>query len=421
MTLEALKDLVAYVTDPHGPQLYRTLYGLGPNDPALNISSDEEWSALPHLTKEYLLSVPFCDRLFVSPSAVDHLRTSSGTSGKGALFIPHARVRAIADRLAFYDYRRPFMAYTVPSRPFGQEQFQKEHGGSPTVVAYDPKNPALSIRLARIAGVEGFSTFLYHTGAIGEAMKREGMNERIRFIEITGEICSRVQYEYLRSTFPHATIVQSYGSSEVEDDIGIPCQPMSDEETRAIYHPMPGYHLEIVDSGTRTRLDVRSGTEGDLLITGGTIGKTALPLIRFRIGDTVQVVEETCPTHGAWTFTVLGRTEMDFLKIPGGILRADEIVRVLRLFPDRVSDRFELRYAHIATPQGPMFEPRLYVEARNAFDPETLSRDIMKELRTGPSFTYAEGVAEQRYRPFICDRLEYKQGTKSKRILPAEG
>ncbi len=410
-------EVVTYVTGETRSIFYRELYGLRPENSALRIESKEQWEALPFLTKTDLLAKSLAERSFIPLSEIDHLRVSSGTSGKGVLFSPRTHVRNMDYRLKYHTFENAFMAFTTPMMPHWHELFQKEHGHLPRVIAYDPANPVASVRLAQSAGVDGMSVFIFHITAIGEEMKRLGFAQHIRLLEVTGEMCTRAQFEYMRDTFPHATIVQSYNSSEVEDaHIGIPCRPITGEEPLAVYHPKETHYLEIVNPETGALVEPKAGAEGDLAITAYPGEPSAFPLIRFRIGDTVRVVEEQCP-HGSWSFTVLGRTEMDFLKIPGGVLRADEIERVLRTMPSEVSDRFEIYCSEKATSKGPLLSPLLRVELKKSTDLSALATRISQALRVSARMTYADGVAEGRYTAIICEAFQPALGAKTKRII----
>lgn len=406
LDLEQRQRLAALATKPGGPQFYRDLYRLGPEDSALSIADEKQWRALPFVTKDALIAMPLRSRSFLPFSALDHLRASSGTSGKPPLFSPRTKVRGMEYRLQHHDFKNAFLAFTVPLMPHWHEEFQRDHGLPGRVIAYDPKNNDASVRLAKAAGVDGFSVFVHHARPIAEGMKREGIAGRIRFIELCGETVSRELYDYLHETFPNATLMHSYGSSEVEDvHMGMPCKPMDGTEPLSAYHPKDSHYLEIVDPETGEPLEVQTGIEGELVVTAYPGEPSAFPLLRFRIGDRVRVLSESCP-HGLWTYTVLGRTTLDFVKVPGGELRIDEIGRVLRLFPERVSDLFELHCYTEISPQGPLLAPVLKVEPRAEVDLDALARDIAANLRTGPSFTYAQGVAEGRYLPLRCEKME---------------
>jgi len=421
LSFEQLQQLLSRVTGPSaGGSFYRRLYGIVPGEGARAVQTLAEWRALPTVTKDDLIASPLQDRSFLPLGELDHLRTSSGTSGKPPLFSPRTHVRRMDYRLQYHDFTGAFMTYTVPMMPHWHERFMREHGIAPRVIVYDPRSPDSSARLARIAGVEGISLFVYHVQSAGEALKREGIAERIRYFEITGEICTQALYEYMRETFPNATIIQSYNSSEVEDaHMGMPCKVMDGTEPLAVYHGKETHYLELVDPETGEAIEPKAGAEGDLLVTAYPGEPASLPLLRFRIGDTVRVVEEHCP-HGTWSFTVLGRTDMDFLKVAGGVLRAEEIARVLRLFPDRVTDRFSLRCSEVQVPgRGPLLSPTLEVELRGTPDLEQLAKDVSAQLRINPVMTWQQGVEQGRYLPLVCAPLADAGGKKHRRIIPS--
>jgi phenylacetate-coenzyme A ligase PaaK-like adenylate-forming protein len=416
LSFEQLQKLVAHATSSPTSDFYPTLYGRTIKDGPLHIPDVDAWRSLPVVTKDALIAHPIARRSFLPLTQLNHLRASSGTSGKAPLFSPRTHVRAMDYRARFHDFKKPFMSFTVPLMPYWHEQFQKEHGGNPTVIIYDPKQPRASVTLAAEAGIDAASLFIYHVQTAGDEMVRHGINANIKFLEITGETCSRALYDYMRATFPNATIVQSYGASEVEDvHIGMPCKPMDGTEPLSVYHPKDTHYLEIIDPETGAVLEPAPGVEGDLLITAYPGEPAAFPLVRFRIGDTIRVVDAPCKEHGTWSFTVLGRTDMEFVKIPGGVLKADEVARVLRLYESDVSDTFVLRCTEMQTSEGPRLKPVLEVELKKNIDLMELADRLARSIRVAPSFTYHDGTVAGRYLPLTCVPLQ--PGTSSKKHL----
>lgn len=408
-------EVLRHATEASGPDFYRKLYGV--RGERLSVSSREEWEALPLLTKEHLLERPMSDRSFLPPEGIDHVRATSGTSGRGALFCPRTPLRGMDYRLAYHDFKRPMLAFTVPAMPHWHESFMERSGG-PTAVVYDPGNPDASVRIARDADVDSISVFAFHMLAIGESMKREGMGGRIRFIEMAGEACTRKLFEYLRETFPNAVILPFYGSSEVEDSpIGMPCRPITGEEPLSLYHGKESHYLEIVDPDTGKVLEPQEGAEGELVITAYPGEPCAFPLLRFRTGDMVRVISEKCPAHGSWSFTVLGRSGLDFIKVPGGVVRSDEIERVLRLFGDEVTDVYSLSVEERQTAQGPRLALRLLVEPKRPVRLEKFAEAVSREMRVSPHLTWAKGVEEGRFDPLVVGVLEPDGGQKKHRRI----
>lgn len=413
MTFEQLQSLVARCTQPDSPSLYRTLYGMSADLPAREISSWDEWRALPFLSKTQMLETPLRERHFGDRFCTDHLRASSGTSGKPPVFSPRTYLREMSYRTQYHDFSAPMLAFVVPAMPHWHEYFQQSLGKTAQVIAYDPVRPAASVRLARLAGADSISTFAYHLTTIGEHMEKEGMAKRIRFIELCGESCSPGLFDYLRRTFPNATLLPFYGSTEVEDSpIGVPCRPITGEMPLSVYHAKQSQYHELIDPETGKTLEILDGTEGELVISAYPGEPSAFPLIRYRTGDMVRVVETRCSVHGTWSFTVLGRKELDFVKVPGGTLRVDETQRVVRLMAPRIGPEFELHFFEASA------SAELQVDAAPDEDLDALARDIAALLRINETTTYAQQVAQGRFQPLRCVRRSKDKGAgKAKRLV----
>lgn len=319
-------------------------------------------------------------------------------------------------RTRFHDFKRATLVYGVPAAPHWHEHFQSTLGITPRVIVFDPKNPAASVRIARIAGVDAISTFAFHITMIGDHMVREKMNQDIRLIEICGEACTRTLFDYMRATFPHATLIPFYGSSEVEDSpIGMPCRAITGEEPLSVYHAKKSQYHELIRPETLEVIPVESGAEGELIITAYPGEPSAFPLIRYRTGDMVRVVESQCTHHNSWSFTVVGRVELDFIKVSGGVVRADEAERVVRLLG--LKGQFELHYFERATPEGPKVQLEMHIESGHADDMQVAAEKIAAALRINASTTYAEGVMKGRFLPLTCVPYSAPVGKKSKRLV----
>ncbi len=223
----------------------------------------------------------------------------------------------------------------------------------------------------------------------------------------------------MRETFPDAQIISYYGLSEVQGTVGQPCRALSDEEPYPVFHVNDEFHVDLIDPSSGDTLPTEPGVEAEVLISDKSTKDRTFPLIRYRPGDTVRVLERACKAHGKWTFTVLGKTASDFMLVPGGQLRADEIERVLRTMPLEVTDHFEMHRYDGGTKEKPMLEVVLHVQALQP-NPDfvLLAGRIAAELRVAPGRTYAEGVDAGLYAPLQCVALvPREQSHKHKRMF----
>jgi len=415
MTLQQLHDLVEVCTKRGISPFYRKLYGMSAHEPAKNITTWDDWRSLPVFAKEHLTGQTLPGRVFHPWHNIDTILASSGTSGNPPVYSSWTLNDGYGHRLQYHDFKRATLS-SMPT-PYQQDWILRKNGCAGRLIILDPRRHTASVRLAQTMGVDSMFLILHHLPMIAEEMVRLRVSENIRFIEIAGETCSRSLFLYIRKMFPNAIIAPIYGSSDVETSpIGIPCRPMTGEEPLEVYHEGERTYLEVIDPETGTPVPVKNGVEGDLVITSYAGATATFPLIRYKIGDTVRVVEAPCKKHGTWSFAVLGRTQMDFLKVPGGILRADAVERTLRILGDAVSDRFELHRYERDTSTGMKVEVVLYVEVPENTDMGMLARNISKELYVGASYTYEDGVREGLYLPLTCVPLSESPSKTGKRI-----
>lgn len=396
-----VQRLVRRATDPSGPSVYRDLYGLRSREP-LEIASWEEWRRLRPITKDILSSYRTPEKRFLAPKDVDHIRATSGTSGKPPLYSLRTPPRGVGYHDAYFAKTRAVMAFTVPFMPHWHEERQAAAGKQKRVVAFDPQRPRASLRVAKAAGVDAFSFFTFHVTRVSPIAQEIGIAEDIRLVEVCGESCSGMLLAHIRRVFPNARILPLYGASEVDDaPVGWPCRALDDGEVRSVFHGKDTNLLELVDPDTGAGIEPRAGAEGDILVSAYP-GEPCIPLVRYRIGDRVRVVEEACRAHGLWSFEVLGRSDTDFMKIEGGVLRADEVRRVLREM--RLPEEFEMHRYEAPTDTG----PRSRLELRIVCDGDAagVADEFSTRFRVSPALTYAQGVASGLYAPLTVRPLE---------------
>lgn len=412
MTLESLSALVAHVTG--ASPFYRNHFGRVTGGSRGAVRSWDEWRALPTLAKSDLIGAPLSERSLVGMSGIDYLSSSSGTTGTLPLFSARTQLLEYEFRTRFYEAHGAMLASTPV--PHQQEAFLSARDTTPRIVVIDPRNPEATARLAKAAGVDAICAFLFHIPLLIEHLQREGLTEQILYIELTGEACSQRLVRTIKTAFPNAILTSVYGTSEVENSpMGVPCAPLTDTSPTPHYHAKNGIFLELYDHESGSHIEPVGGAEGELLITAFDGTPAAFPFIRYRSGDRVRITETHCAVHGTWSFEVLGRIDMDTLKIPGGTIQADEVERVLRLFPDRVSDIFEM---HISERSDTSPHIALHVEAQSGADLSSLALEIADALRIGPSSTYADGVRTGALTPLTLEPLSIRPAhAKRKRII----
>jgi phenylacetate-coenzyme A ligase PaaK-like adenylate-forming protein len=408
-SFEQLRALVEKCTHADAPPLYRDLYDIRAGQSALTLGSPIEWQSLPFLTKSHLLTIPIENRTFTPFENVDAYYHTSGTSGKKPLFVPKVLIPKMDFREQLFAFTRP--ALSSIGYQHRVEAFMESLGLPPRVIAIDPQRISISVHLAEVMGVESIFTSTFLIELIGKAMRPDAARE-VRYIELTSEVCSQSLYAFIRRTFPHAMIVLSYGLNEIEDPcIGTVCEASTGDALDHTFHERgeDEHHLEIIDPNTEKPLPYVEGTEGELIVTSEAPGGAAFPLLRYRTGDIVRITETACTRHGKWRFTVLGRAALDFVRVTGGTIRADEVARAIIAIGKPFTDEFEL---HLDT-HGPRLKATLHVRLDGKCDSSILAA-LMREIRVSPNKSFADAVTEGIFLPIECEPLSPRETPKKR-------
>ncbi len=166
--------------------------------------------------------------------------------------------------------------------------------------------------------------------ALAEAALRTGWNGTVEKVYFTGEPLSEAGKRVLRKVFGCSVIGSPlYGAVEI-GPMGYPCSDISDP---TVFHAAEDWcYTEIVD--------------GEIL--GTTLTRELHPLIRFRIGDRAEWLEDSCPCGRSWPrFRLLGRTD-DYVRVHFGKLYVEEIHKALEPFPG-LSSIFQIRVEPLGT------------------------------------------------------------------------
>lgn len=164
-------------------------------------------------------------------------------------------------------------------------------------------------------------TYAMHLIEIARNLKIDLASTRVRITIHAGEpgaslpnVRRAIEESWGAACFDHA------GATEV-GAWAFGCQA----QAGAIHLNEAEFIFEVID--TETCRPVGEGARGELVITN--LGRAAMPVVRYRTGDLVEMITEACPC---------GRT---FSRIRGGVLgRADDmiIVRGVNLYPGAIDN-----------------------------------------------------------------------------------
>ncbi|MFC1596085.1 phenylacetate--CoA ligase family protein [Candidatus Margulisiibacteriota bacterium] len=161
------------------------------------------------------------------------------------------------------------------------------------------------------------------------------MVELTRFIETHNKsihqpsgiiVSAGTLYEFMeksiRAVFPTAVLINRYGSRET-GNMAFSCNGRKD-----LHITMLSHYLEVVDDQGRVLPD---GTEGNLLVT--SLANTAMPVIRYAIGDRATMSRNTRCPHCGWEGDILeevvGRTVDVFKTRSGNTIPAEYFIHMI--------------------------------------------------------------------------------------------
>jgi phenylacetate-coenzyme A ligase PaaK-like adenylate-forming protein len=367
-----------------------------------------EWQMLPLLTKSDIARVPFYERIFIPWEEVDLVRLTSGTSASGVLAVPRARMSYTPAEARLMPVDR-YMGFLLPHRIYDN---YTRPGAS--FVGGDPARLAHSARLAARMEIEGIGALPSTLIAFAEELQNVYDIRRIKHLCFNGERCTSLQRSALARLYPGASsMVSSYGSSETQGLCAVTTAYPGHEDA-LLGHPL--VHYEIIDDNAAV---IHGAGEGELVVSL-LYEKAAFPLLRYRTGDRVLMMEQS---DERTVFSVRGRAVLDRVRFAGGILLAAELERAIGAVSKGAVADFEAT----VTEESPD-NPRIRLSIALIVPPlyrETLGRDVAaqieNELRVSEDRTYADAVMRGICAPLTCtvEDLNYRLGYKRHRLRDA--
>ena len=394
---QQLNTMYTYATQSVLSDFYRTFYG----ESALpHIESITDWQTLPLLTKSDLVATPWRQRCFIPYAEVDCVRCSSGTSGSKPLVCP--RTRFTLEDLPFYrdtlgsQHVNAMMTFVHPLHL--AEITLKEASLNIPVIGADITNLEGSARLAKSLKVDALMCSVFILAPLIPLLKKHGVDKQLRLIEFMGERIAPAEEAFAREELPHVQFQHGYSLIEIHGTCGDIIGPSLSEN---VARPTSNYYWEIVNESGNVL--TKEGDEGEIVLTMLWTAHNANPLLRYKTGDRARIVVHDADPR-ACRYKILGRMELDHIKLPGGELIVEEVIRSITGLHSKLVNDFELHFTREMTPSGE--KPRVTVnipkETNASFSAAVvheLADTLSSRLRVSPTRTYADGVTDNLYLP----------------------
>lgn len=409
-----LTELIADLTDARHDGFYRRLYKLDDKTPHIDVTTIKEWRDVPFLTKSDLVAIPLKDRIYCEMRGIaECIDTTSGTSGGPPLFVARTNMTGFEFRAHAHDFSRPIMCASQPTPQRVHHMVQDINPGGTSLVL-DVQHIPASMALAKAAGSRSIIMPAHMAREVAECAASYGFAQNITSIELNGSSPSVGLVESLLEMLPSARITTTYGLTEVEASPAAFSEPTRDIDNVHTLFPNDDVFLEIIDPETLLPIEPTPGAEGEVVLTRYVSRPFAFPLVRYRTGDIAQIIECTEESRMRWSFSIRGRRELDFIKVPGGILRSDEIERALLQEFGNDFVRFEADCSENTARSGPEIGLLIHIQTRGDTPVSGHANMLAEKIHVSPSFTYADGVRKGMYEPLACKNL----GEKSKTTKP---
>lgn len=376
------------VTNEHS-SLYRDVYG---TDRADNIHTQSDWEALPILTKQHIASYPYETRLFTSRDKVIINRVSSGTSASAPLVYPRSM---ISSRNSIYTCTdMPVCTLNFFTPQYMSNYVRDEVGAHTIAIAADLHNLAGSVALALACKLNHITASISNLQLLAPYLEERNALSTITHIELSGERISDTQKEWLFSTFPNAHTGMLFALTETQGIVGV----CSDIRNEIMYAVVPGFYIEQCD--------------GELLITHTNVHNNCFPLLRYNTRDTVEIQEEA----GQQYFKIIGRSALDTIKIPGGVIMTSQVEAALYRLHPHLTGEFELHYSSTPKPTVEIKIQKRHTMPADEPAMHMLCETVAKKLNVSPTYTYHDGVYDKIYNPLTITLVDKLEQTTAKKV-----
>lgn len=317
-----IRKILEFVWASPYSSFYRNKYKKAGIDLLKDINSIEDFNKLPFLTRDEIMAVGPYDRFYFPKQDIRGSTHSNTTGGKGMIILLKGKYPEPGAKIYIkktLDLKiKTAMTITYPNalwaaqnRPYFKHKSIVRYSGN----VYNLANTATIIKQLKIEAIAATPSIL--ESAISY-FKKETILDQIKFIHLSGEYCSRIRLEYFRKTFKNAYVRFGYASIEA-NGIGYQCDNLINGSPQ-IFHPQSSFYYELINPKK----------ESELVLTH--LKRTEFPLIRYKIGDMVNIYKDKCACGKNSKIEVFGRIGMDVIKVSDYYIYREQIDNALYPF-----------------------------------------------------------------------------------------
>lgn len=359
-----IQKVMDFVLNSESSDFYREKYRAA-MDKVRVIDDYKTFFSIPTLDKDELLTSPPGNNLY--HNKVNFFSFSSGTtSQKHPLAMPHIHneeyfnLRFNKDLLEELGANR--ILILVPPTMGAVANIMTNNQRNFSLTLGDINNFNLTKLLAKEVGING----IFSTPTILELFREKLDNDevsRIKWIAITGEVCSRIRYLHLSRLFPNALILNDYGSAEL-GGIAYQCKEVAGDPLHL--HGSPHLFFETNDLG-------------ELLVTD-LEEPIPFPLIRYNTKDMGEVRISKCSCGAKIDLILKGKRDYKKLKFNGLVVQAEMLEKALVGVSNLIKPNYQMIVRE--TEEGGKIVPefKLIVEAKSKTNVDKLEQLVKEEL-----------------------------------------
>lgn len=377
------------------------------------VTSLADWQSLPFISKDILRGRSFMNRLFIPYEKLDSFKSTSGTSGKGVMISPRTHNSKYKDQFNVN------ITYVCVLHFFNPQHYlmncrDEQSQYTTNIIGGDISNIEGSVLLAARAGLDSLMTFISIIELLIPILERHSLTNQIQQIHLSGERPTSGQLRRLTAIFPNAHIHASYHASESQRAIAV---TNFTDGIESPYEVTDTFYWEIINE--QGEILTEEGSEGEIITTQLFSTNNALPFLRYKTGDLGRIIKKD-PSTGIPSVQILGRINLDNIKIVGGSLQTAEVDRAIQNLHPSLGKDFELYFSQI-TEGGetlPKVEIHILIEEKQRPTDalvKQLTKKLAEQIRVAPHFTFAQGITRGIYAPLTLKFVTSFKNTGGKK------